>query len=163
MIWTRQQVQDVERLAAKYVASEEALEKGGEQYVVHLGTELFNTLKEMAYTSAVELDIQDLRFRWIEDSGPGGMRIKVLTARWDPDTTTALLVGGPYDGKTYAVPREDLRRQRLATYHSELSKDIFRSSDEPLPQVDIGQGVVEYEWSGWHEEYRMWTYAPVEK
>lgn len=149
MIWTLDQVRQVLRYRATYSADAQALLQGGDVYAQFLAEKLYQEIKEMAWTLAVEIDIQDMYFKWLDDEIEG-MNVRKLRARWEPETTDALLLNGPMEGQRYHLQRDQLYTALSAFAHAE--------SLDPMGEGPVVERV-EYRLSGWHESERIWTFS----
>lgn len=160
MIWDRKTTQAIERMRAQYSVSTEALTAGGDEYVKSLAGKLCNEIQEMAYTYAAELAIEDFVFSWDVSAIPAtSAKVHVLRARWEPATTTVLMVGGDLDGKEFTVERETLRKFPVRVARAlDTDKLWGTSGPDPLPTAADPNSVISYEWSGWEDARRIWVY-----
>ncbi len=156
MIWSQKQVFAVERLSQRQMVSREVMDRGTDYFEAvceRMGHDLIN----YAHPLGVELNMLDLHIGRPEEFSMYDSVMLVM--RWAPETRAGLLLGGPADGTRVEMPQAAHRWSFRVVVASGARYPQF--VDGPWEPTALEVDTVDYNWSGWHEEERVWTYEPA--
>lgn len=156
MIWSQRQVFDVERIFTRLAVSRESIDKGGKVAIEGMRSRMVNELTQYAHPLGVELDEADIRFHDTREDAHG-LDLIIFTARWAPDTTEGILLGGPADGTRVSMPAAAHRW----SFRVVVSKSEAAWTPGTAYPAAVEFDTLDYRWAGWHEQERVWTYEPA--
>jgi hypothetical protein len=113
---------------------------------------LWAALCEAAMTYAVDLDERDVVFVETTTDEDRDRNRVVYRARWSPQTNEIELVGGPADGKVFAVERP--RDPFVVCIDEGTPSEWYGYPTQPTPVVPQR---LTYNPDGWNEQTRRWV------
>lgn len=162
MIWTREQVAAMEgytftQAIDMFVVERAAQADGSNPAIEATLDHLFSGLQAAGHTWAVEVSRDDMQVD-VKPSEAGHM-LDVVRMRWRPQTTAGLFIGGPIGGKVMTLDAHTHRRGMYVMVHQGVEA---WTPGTAYPETDLAKKLF-YEWTGWSETRRMWTYALAPK
>jgi hypothetical protein len=161
MIWSLKQVAAMEgyrfsQAVDMFVIERAASADGTNPALVATAEHLFRGLQEAGHTWGLEIDREDCEVR--VDPASDGHFMDVVRMRWNPKTTTGLLVGGPAGGKVYDMA-PGLHRVGVSVVIERTEPPLFDPSAK-VPTA-VATDTYFYAYAGWSEARRMWVYGVV--
>jgi hypothetical protein len=83
----------------------------------------------------------------------------LAAARWRPESKSALLKGGPGDGKMYSADCVGTTRPLIIASYEDMKMHKY-TSEKMYPETELGIKQTEYIAMGWDSSMRAWIYAP---
>jgi hypothetical protein len=160
MIWTTAQVAVMEgyrcsQAVDMFAAERAALADGTNPLLEYVADHLWHNIQDAAATRGLSISREDVEVQVKPD--PDGHMLDIVRMRWNPQTTSGLLIGGPAGGKVYPLPPE-VHRRGVSVVVQDHSKPLFDNS----AAVDVvATKTLFYQYAGWSEDRRMWVYRVV--
>ncbi len=148
-VWTVEQINQARGLYARLLLDRALLAAGRESAMEVVRDKLWRKMRDLGHPFAIEVQPEDLQFREVDEDD----QLVRVDCRWNPQTTTAEMRGGPNDGEI--VDFRDAGDPIIPLYFPARPASLVGVELDPSR---LGPIKVEYRLGGWSEHEHRWVY-----